>query len=229
MFAAFHQGKLELCRLNFALLTLIPKEKDAKVMSKFRPISLLNCSYKIFTRVLTARIGQIADRLIRNNQTAFIKGRFILDSVVTAHEIIHSVYHDKEKGVILKLDYEKAYDEVNWEFLLDILRKRGFGDRWIGWIKLILESGSVGVSINNVDGNFFHTGKGSRKGDPLSPILFNLVVDVFTKMLQKASNNDLIIKGLGENLVENGVISLQYADDTILFLDDNMVHAENLK
>lgn len=79
MFAAFHQGKLELYRLNFALLTLIPKEKDAKVMSKFRPISLLNCSYKIFTRVLTARIGQIADRLIRNNQTAFIKGRFILD------------------------------------------------------------------------------------------------------------------------------------------------------
>lgn len=90
-------------------------------------------------------------------------------------------------------------------------------------------SGSVGVSINNVDGNFFHTGKGSRKGDPLSPILFNLVVDVFTKMLQKASNNDLIIKRLGEILVENGVISLQYADHTILFLDDNMVHAENLK
>lgn len=58
---------------------------------------------------------------------------------MTAHEIIHSVYHDKEKGVILKLDYEKAYDEVNWEFLLDILRK-SFGDRWIGWIKLILEA-----------------------------------------------------------------------------------------
>jgi hypothetical protein len=64
-------------------------------MSKFRPISLLNCSYKIFTIVLTNRIGVIADRLIASNQTSFIKGRYILESVVSAHEILHDMHHNK--------------------------------------------------------------------------------------------------------------------------------------
>jgi hypothetical protein len=64
-------------------------------MSKFRPISLLNCSYKIFTKVLTNRIGVIADRLIASNQTSFIKGRYILESVVSAHEILHDMHHNK--------------------------------------------------------------------------------------------------------------------------------------
>jgi hypothetical protein len=62
------------------------------------------------------------------NQSAFIKGRFILESVVTAHEIVHSVVQSKDKGVVLQLDYEKAFDKVDPEFLLDLLRKRGFGD-----------------------------------------------------------------------------------------------------
>jgi hypothetical protein len=64
-------------------------------MSKFRPISLLNCSYKIFMKVLTNRIGVIADRLIASNQTSFIKGRYILESVVSAHEILHDMHHNK--------------------------------------------------------------------------------------------------------------------------------------
>jgi hypothetical protein len=76
--------------------------------------------------------------------------------------------------------------------------------------------GSVGLTINNVEGEFFQTGKGLRQGDPLSPVLFNLVVDVLSRMLQKAAGERLI-KGLGEGLVEGGVISLQYADDTKLF------------
>jgi hypothetical protein len=86
------QAKLDLYKLNFALITMIPKEKDARKMNKFRHISLLNCSYKIFTRVLTSRISSVADRLVAGNQTTFIKGRYILESVVTAHEPIHSVH-----------------------------------------------------------------------------------------------------------------------------------------
>jgi hypothetical protein len=82
-------------------------------MNKFRPISLLNCSCKIFTKVLTNRIGLVADRIIASNQTTFIKGRYILESMVTSHEILHSVHQSKQKGVILKLDYEKVYDKVN--------------------------------------------------------------------------------------------------------------------
>jgi hypothetical protein len=74
--------------------------------------------------VLANRIGGVIDRLIASNQTAFIKCRYILESVITTHEVIHSVHQRNQKGFILKLDYEKVYDKVNWEFLLDILAKR---------------------------------------------------------------------------------------------------------
>jgi hypothetical protein len=73
MFEGFHRGELDIYRLNFALITVIPKEKDARTMNKFRPISLLNCSYKIFTKVLTNRLGKVIDRLIASNQTSFYK------------------------------------------------------------------------------------------------------------------------------------------------------------
>jgi hypothetical protein len=90
-----HEGTLDLYRPNFALITVIPKEKDARIINNFRPISLLNCSYKIFSKVLTNRISQVIYRLISNNQIAFIKGRFIIESVVTAHEILYSVHKSK--------------------------------------------------------------------------------------------------------------------------------------
>jgi hypothetical protein len=106
MFDDFHRGRLDIYRLNFALITVIPKEQDARTMNKYRPITLLNCSYIIFTKVLTNRMGQVVDRMIASNQTSFIKGRYILESVVTTHEVLHSVYHGKQQGFVLKLDYE---------------------------------------------------------------------------------------------------------------------------
>jgi hypothetical protein len=98
-FQDFHEGGLDLCRLNFALLTLIPKEQGARNMKKFRPISLCNCSFKIFSKVLTLRLGKIANRLISPQQSAFIGGRYILESVVVAHEIVHSVHKHKVPGL----------------------------------------------------------------------------------------------------------------------------------
>jgi hypothetical protein len=87
---------------------------------------------------LNNRLIKVYDRLISSNQTAFIKGRFILDSVAAAHEIIHEVASSKKGGVILKLDYEKAYDKVNWTFLEDMLKSRGFSQKWIQWINGIV-------------------------------------------------------------------------------------------
>jgi hypothetical protein len=107
MFEDYYRGELDLYRLNFSLITVIPKERYARTLNKFRPISLLNCSYKIFTKFLTNRVAGVIDRLITSNQTAFIKGRYILESVVTAHEILHNVYHGKQQGYVVKLDYKK--------------------------------------------------------------------------------------------------------------------------
>jgi len=141
---------------------------------------------------------------------------------VAAHEIIHEIARKKEAGIVLKLDYEKAYDRVNWDFLVEVLTSRGFSKTWIDWIINLTRGGSICVRLNDVNGPYFTVGKGLRQGDPLSPLLFNLVVDVFTKMLTKACTQGLI-SGLLTNVVEGGIVSLQYADDTILwsFADSN--------
>ena len=86
---------------------------------------------RFFSKVLTNRLSPISDRLISPNQTAFIKGRYILESVVLAHEVIHEVKKSNAPGLVLKLDYEKAYDRVNWDFLFEMLESRGFGSKWI--------------------------------------------------------------------------------------------------
>jgi hypothetical protein len=121
MFNELYNDKLDLYRLNFAMITLIPKENEARSMKKFRPISLLNCSFKIFTKVLTNRLARIINRLISYHQSAFIRGRYILERVVTAHEIIHEVHRKKEHGLVFKIYYEKAYDKFNLDFLFEVL------------------------------------------------------------------------------------------------------------
>jgi hypothetical protein len=130
-------------------------------------------------------MSKLADRLISTNQSAFIRGRYILESVVTAHEIIHDVHKNKEDGLILKLDYEKAYDKVSIEFLEEMLKQRGFSQKWLDKIRCLLLKGSVGIQINDQNSNFFETGKGLRHGDPFAPILFNMIADVFSTMLIK--------------------------------------------
>jgi hypothetical protein len=87
-------------------------------MKFFRPISLLNCSFKFFSEILTLRLEKVSQRLVAKEQSAFIRGRYILESVVIAHEIVHSIHKTKTPGVVIKLDYEKAYDRVNIEFFL---------------------------------------------------------------------------------------------------------------
>ena len=109
-----------------------------------------------------------------------------------------------------------------------MLQARGFSTIWISWVKRLVEGGSICVRINDENNGFFKPGKGLRQGDPLSPLLFNLVADVFTRMLMKAARQNLI-SGLLPQVVEGGVISLQYADDTLLFLENDLEKASNLK
>jgi hypothetical protein len=166
--------------------------------------------------------------MIAKEQSAFIRRRYILESVVIAHEVIHSVHKAKELGVVIKLDYEKAYDRVNIDFLLEILRLRGFGEKILGWIKSLVLGGSVSVLANGEEINPFKTGKGLRQGDPLSPFLFNFVGDVLTRMLAKASQKGLI-SGLLGGFRPGGIVALQYTDDTLLFSSTEYDALRNLK
>ena len=181
----FETGKLDLQRLNFALIVLIPKEVDAREMKKFRPISLSNCGIKIFSKAMINRVSPVGRRLISSNQTAFIKGRYILESVVMAHEVIHEIKKSGSQGLVLKLDYEKACARVSWEFLFDMLHSRGFRSKWISWIKSTLVNSTFSVRINDTTGPYFVGGKGLKQGDPHSHLLFNLVLMFLPKFSRK--------------------------------------------
>jgi hypothetical protein len=155
-------------------------------------------------------------------------GDIYLESVVIAYEIVHSIHKTKTPGVVIKLDYEKAYDRVNIDFLMEILSSRGFGDRWMKWIKSVVVGGSISVMANGEESQTFKTGKGLRQGDILSPLLFNLVADALNRMLAKASRDGLV-SGLLEEFRPWGILSLQYVDDTLLFSTPDYRSLRNLK
>ncbi|XP_017239669.1 uncharacterized protein LOC108212453 [Daucus carota subsp. sativus] len=131
-------------------------------------------------------------------------------------------------GVILKLDFEKAFDSVNWEFLLHLLQKLNFHSLWIRWLEGILNSARISVLINGSPSREFIPERGLRQGDPLSPLLFNLVGEVLHCMLSKAERVGLF---QGVNLGNNGdtVSHLQYADDTVLFIRDDTESIKGIK
>ena len=117
MFMEFHEGTLPLNRLNFGTIILLPKKKDAKVIQQYRPICLLNVSFKIYTKVATNRLSTVAQKIIRPTQTVFLLGRNIMEGVVILHETIHELHLKKQDGIIFKIDFGKAYDKVKNSFL----------------------------------------------------------------------------------------------------------------
>ncbi|KAM2494092.1 hypothetical protein ACFX1W_034230 [Malus domestica] len=134
--AFWHSGKL-LRELNHTNLVLIPKVKCPKNMSQYRPIALCNVIYKILAKVFTNRLKLVMPNVICENQSAFVAGKQIQDNILVVHEIIHSLLHQKKDdqgGMAIKLDMAKAYDRVEWKFLLAMMAKLGFAPLFCSWI-----------------------------------------------------------------------------------------------
>jgi hypothetical protein len=136
-----YAGDLLIFSLNFGVITLIPKAQDATRIQQYRPICLLNVSFKIFTKVATIRLNSVADHIIKPTQTAFMRGCNILEGVVILHDTIHELHRKKQNGVILKIDFKKAYDKVKWSFLFQTSKMKGFSTKWISGIKSFVTGG----------------------------------------------------------------------------------------
>jgi len=149
------------------------------------------------------------------NQSAFIKGRFIQDNFMLVQQTARFLHQQKQPRILLKLDISKAFDSVSWPFLLEVMQHLGFGPIWRDLVSGLLASSSTQVLLNGIPGNSIVHQRGLRQGDPLSPMLFILVMDVLGHMVSKAANEGLL-QPLSRRVLQHR-ISL-YADDVVLFL-----------
>jgi hypothetical protein len=159
---------------NSAFLALIPKEKGAKHLPRFRPISLCNTGYKIITKIIANRLKKMLPRLIPENQGGFVHGRQILDNIILVQEAIHSSYTKKEKGMAIKLDLANAFDRVRHDFLFAVMQRFGFDQQFINWVKACIKAPWIAPLVNGRPAKFFQASRGLRQGCPLSPMLYVL-------------------------------------------------------
>lgn len=214
--------------MNSAFISLVPKQEGAERINHFRPISLLNTSFKIITRVLATRLKAFMPNLIGESQSAFMVGRSTLDSVAAAQEILSACHYHKWEGFFLKLDFAKAFDSIGWKFLEDSMKARGFENKWLGWIHNCLHNADSQVLVNGIPRPHIRCKRGLRQGDPLSPFLFVLGIDFLARDMHKAVDNGFIQR-VGNFPIDTHFSCLQYADDTLLLSPTDERSLRNIK
>lgn len=159
-------------------------------MSNFCPISLVSSLYKIIAKVLSIRLRDVMEVIVLNSQSAFVKSRQILDGILITNECVNGRKKAKVSGLTCKIDFKKAYDRVDWDFLLWVLKQKCFGDRWIKWIKGCLDHLHFSILKNGTSKGFFDSSRGIKQGDPLSPFLFTLVLDGLSELMEKGKSKE---------------------------------------
>jgi hypothetical protein len=172
-------------------VTLIPKVSSPMELKDYRPISLLGCLYKLLSKVLARRLAGVMNSIISTNQSGFPKGRNLVDGVMVINELVDYAKKAKRQCLILKVDFEKANDSVDWGFLEYMLMRVGFCNKWVEWMKTCVCGGSMSILVNGSPTEEINTHRGLKQGDPLAPFLFLVVAEGFSGLMRNAVNLNL--------------------------------------
>ncbi|WMV11057.1 hypothetical protein MTR67_004442 [Solanum verrucosum] len=202
--------------ISHSCLILIPKVRQPQKLNEFRPISLSNFSCKIISKILSNRLIPYMSKIISPNQTGFIKGRSISENIILTQEMAHNMKGKQpNSNVIMKLDMEKAYDRVSWNYLIQVLKQLGFSEAWNNMIWRLISNNWYSININGTRHGFFKSSRGLKQGDPLSPSLFVIGAELLTRLLDSLVNHNFTPFQVDKN--SPIMTHLCYADDTILF------------
>lgn len=216
---AFKEGELSYSQRT-AILSLLFKKGERLLLKNYRPLSLSTTDYKILAFVLAVRLQNVLDEIISTRQGAYIKKRFIGCNVRIIEDVIDYTAKLSDESMILFLDFEKAFDSVEWSFLIEALKKFNFGPDYIRWIKTIYTHAGIRVKNNGWISKTIEIQRGIRQGCPVSALLFIIVVEILAQNIQ----TDTSIKGIeiNNNGVKKELKVNQYADDGHLFLNDTI-------
>lgn len=214
---------------NSNIIALIPKVPNAISVDQYRPIAMANFKFKIISKILADRLAQIMPSIISKEQMGFIHGRDIKDCICTASEAAN-LLHNKTFGgnLALKIDITKAFDTMEWPFLLQVLKQFGFNDTFCNWIAAILKSAFLSISINGESHGYFNCTRGVRQGDPLSLLLFCIAEEVLSRSLSHLVQEGKLklIKGTRHFRVPSHSF---YSDDLMIYCKGNTSSIQAIK
>ena len=219
---SFQTGNLTTLQRQ-GIISLIPKpNKDLEELSNWRPITLLNIDYKIATKAISNRIKKVLPIIIDKEQTGFMKGRYIGENVRLILSIINFLETKQQPGLLFFADFQKAFDSLSHNFIIDCLNSFNFGPDLIKWIKVFYNDIFSNIINNGYMSDQFQIQKGVRQGCPLSSSLFIICLQVLTNYIKL--NED--IKGIkvGDEEIKQSL----YADDATFFNNGTQTSFENL-
>lgn len=211
--------------VNSTILALIPKKIDSMQMKDYRPIACCNVLYKVVSKLLANRLKLLLPRIVCENQSALIKGRLLMENVLLASEMVKDYHQDSiSPRCLLKIDISKAFDSVQWEFVLKGLEVLGFPATFIHWIHLCITSPSFSAQVNGDLAGYFQSTRGLRQGCSLSPYLFVLCMDILSKKIDKAvAEKKFKIHPRCQSL---SLTHLCFTDDLMVFVEGSKASIE---
>ena len=198
--------------INTGIIKLIHKRGERDVLSNWRPITMLSTAYKIFAKALAFRLSDHLNQWIRKEQKGFVKGRYILDAIVALWEGVEHAETTNQDYCFLKIDFDKAYDRLEWDFIISSLRSMGLNPPFISYIHTLFGNARTRVNVNGELTPTFDIHRSIRQGCPIAPLLYAIAADGFSFLVEKKVREGEIT---GIQIPGDNQLCLQlFADDT---------------